>query len=160
MLSVAQETPDQEEVFLLLRRADERSSSLYPSESRHGADVTTLMDQRVRFFVARLDGVAVGCGGYVSNGTRTGELKRMFVEAGVRGQGIGRSILQAIEDMAKREGLLTMQLETGIKSAEARGLYGRFGYCECGPFGGYGPDPLSVFMEKHLDSCRATRSIE
>jgi putative acetyltransferase len=150
MLSVTQETPDQEEVLNLLRKADERSSALYPSESRHGADIATLMGQGVRFFVARRNDIALGCGGYVPNGGGSGELKRMFVEAHARGQGIGRSILRAIEDEARREGIRVMRLETGVKSVEARGLYGRFGYRERGPFGGYGPDPLSVFMEKDL----------
>jgi hypothetical protein len=49
MLSLTPETPDQEEVLSLLRKADERSSSLYPSESRHGADVATLMGQGSAF---------------------------------------------------------------------------------------------------------------
>ena len=41
-------------------------------------------------------------------------------------------------------------LETGIHQPEAIGLYEGFGFERCGPFGEYGPDPLSVFMEKRL----------
>jgi putative acetyltransferase len=150
MLSVTRETPDQTEVLHLLRLADERSSSLYPAERRHGPNVATLVTQGVRFFVARLEGVAVGCGGYIPCGNGVGELKRMFVDSKMRGQGIGRALLQNIEDEASREGIRVLQLETGVKSLEARGLYRQLGYRERGPFGGYNPDPLSVFMEKEL----------
>ena len=34
----------------------------------------------------------------------------------------------------------------------------RAGYVECGAFGGYRPDPLSVFMEKRLDDAGGFRS--
>jgi len=150
MLSVARETPDQTEVLRLLRMADERSSSLYPTDIRYGPSVATLVAQGVRFFVARLGGTAVGCGGYIACDNGAAELKRMFVDLKTRGQGIGRAILQVVEDEARREGIRVMRLETGVKSVEARGLYLRFGYRERGPFGTYSTDPLSVFMEKEL----------
>jgi putative acetyltransferase len=43
-----------------------------------------------------------------------------------------------------------MRLETGISQPDALRLYERAGYVRRGPFGNYGPDPLSVFMEKSL----------
>jgi len=42
------------------------------------------------------------------------------------------------------------RLETGASSHAARTLYLSTGYTVCLPFGDYSPDPLSVFMEKHL----------
>lgn len=149
-LTIAPETPDQAEVHTLLELADRRSSGLYPAESRHGLDVATLLALRVRFLVARLDGRAVGCGGYAPEGDGTAELKRIFVAAEARGLGIGRALLKALEAEAHRDGIRLLRLETGVKSTEALGLYRRFGYREIGPFGAYGPDPLSVFMEKAL----------
>ena len=44
-----------------------------------------------------------------------------------------------------------MSLETGIKQMEAIGLYRTSGYQDCPPFGSYKPDPLSLFMTKHLE---------
>ncbi|WP_026871537.1 GNAT family N-acetyltransferase [Inquilinus limosus] len=149
-LTIARETPDQAEVHALLEQADRRSAGLYPEESRHGLDVAALLAQRVHFFVARLDGRAVGCGGYAPEGDGTAELKRIFVATEARGLGIGRALLAALEAEARREGIRLLRLETGVKSTEALGLYRRFGYRETGPFGAYGPDPLSVFMEKAL----------
>lgn len=149
-VTIAAETPDQAEVHVLLEQADRRSAGLYPAESRHGLDIATLLALRVRFLVARQDGRAVGCGGYAADDAGTAELKRIFVAAEARGLGIGRALLQALEADAARAGIRLLRLETGVKSAEALGLYRRFGYREIGPFGAYGPDPLSVFMEKAL----------
>jgi putative acetyltransferase len=43
---------------------------------------------------------------------------------------------------------MTFMLETGPSQPEAISLYARAGYERRGPFGGYGPDPFSVFMQK------------
>ncbi len=147
-VAIMQETPQQSDVERLLREADQRSVALYPKESRCGSTIETLMAQNVRFFVVRLGGRAIGCGGFIADKQRNGELKRIFVEEAVRGNGIGRLILTILEQDAREQNISIMRLETGVKSVEAIGLYRRFGYNECGPFGGYPPDPLSVFMEK------------
>ena len=149
-MPIAAESPDQPEVSRLLDEADRRSASLYPGESRHGLDVAALLHQGVRFFVARLDGVAVGCGGYLAGPDGTAEVKRMFVTEAARGHGFGRAILRTVADEAHRDGVVLLRLETGVKSVEALGLYRRFGFRERPPFGDYRPDPLSVFMEKPL----------
>lgn len=150
MLSIERETPDQPDIGRFFQKADERSSLLYPAESRHGPGLAALMAPNVRFYVARVDGHAVGCGGYVLGPERSAELKRIFVNPDARGRGIGQNILAVIEGAASGEGVRQMQLETGVKSFEAIRLYTRLGYRERGPFGAYAFDPLSVFMEKQL----------
>lgn len=148
MLVVAPETADQPEVAALLAQADARSASLYPAESRHGMSVAALVAAEVRLFVARLDGAAVGCGGYAKLAAAAAEVKRLFVDPAARGLGVGWALMQAVERAAVEEGVSRLWLETGIKSYEALRLYRRLGFVECGPFGCYGPDPLSVFMVK------------
>jgi putative acetyltransferase len=150
MLAIMRDGPDRPEVAALLALADARSESLYPVESRHGLSVAALLAQDARFFVARIAGRAVGCGGYVLLSDGAAEMKRVFVVEAARGRGMGRAILAAIEAAAAAEGVTQMYLETGIKSDEAIRLYGRLGYEERGPFAGYRPDPLSVFMVKAL----------
>ncbi|WP_218823747.1 GNAT family N-acetyltransferase [Inquilinus limosus] len=149
-VTITAESPDQPEVRDLLAQADRRSAGLYPEDARPGPDMATLLALRVRFLVARRGGRAVGCGGYAPDGDGAAELKRIFVTAEARGLGIGRALLAALEADAARAGIQVLRLETGVKSAEAIGLYRRFGYRETGPFGAYGPDPLSVFMAKAL----------
>ena len=148
--TIGLETPQQPEVERLLQAADRRSASLYPSESRFGAAAETLLAEQASFYVARLDGRAIGCGGFVVDAAGNAELKRIFVDEAARRTGVGRLILRTLEQAAWRLGVRTMRLETGVKSVEAIHLYQQFGYVLRGPFGSYPPDPLCVFMEKRL----------
>lgn len=147
---IAVESPRQDEVHRLIEELDRYLIALYPAESNHLLDIDALASADVRFFVARRDGAAVGCGALRIDAPGSGEVKRMFVRPDARGLRVGRRILDVIEDHARREGLEWLRLETGIHQPEALALYRRAGFAERGPFGDYGPDPLSVFMEKAL----------
>jgi len=74
----------------------------------------------------------------------------MFVRAEARGHGVGRRLLEALENAARRRNVERISLETGIRQPEAIGLYRASGYRDCPPFGTYTPDPLSLFMTKFL----------
>ncbi|WP_026868619.1 GNAT family N-acetyltransferase [Inquilinus limosus] len=147
---IAPEPPRQDAVLDLIRQSDALMASLYPAESNHMLDIGSLERPEVRFFVARREGRVVGCGAMVVGADGQAELKRMFVDPAARGLKVGRDLLTRIEDEARALGVRLIQLETGIHQPEAIGLYRRFGYRDRGPFGGYGPDPLSLFMEKEL----------
>jgi len=149
-LLIVQESPDQPEVVLLLEASDARSAELYPVESRYGLDLAGLLVKGVKFFVARMNGQAVGCGGYELGEDASAELKRIFVLPAARGRGVGQRLILVLEDAAMAEGVTLMRLETGVKSDEALRLYERHGYARRGVFGDYPDDPLSVFMEKRL----------
>ena len=149
-LTIQREPPDGPEVVALLSAADKRSEALYPEDARHGASVSALCSANVRFFVARQDGRALGCGGYVLLGKYGAEMKRLFVDPASRARGVGHALVCAIEAAAAREGLEALFLETGIKSHEALRLYRRLGFQACPPFADYTTDPLSVFMTKRL----------
>jgi putative acetyltransferase len=149
-LTIAPEAPFQDDVLALLAQSDAFSAALYPPESNHAIDAQALAQPAVRFFVARIDGAAVGCAGLVLGSAGEAELKRMFVAESIRGRGVGFRLLAAVETAAWREGVRVLRLETGAASAGALALYRRAGYRERGPFGGYVSDPLSVFMEREL----------
>ncbi len=144
------ESPRQADVERLLEALDAYQSGLYPPESNHLLDVEALAAPGIRFFVARRNGQAVGCGALRIDASGYGELKRMFVSPEARGLKLGRRILDRIEEEARRERLACLRLETGIHQPEALGLYRSAGYVERDAFGEYQPDPLSVFMEKSL----------
>jgi len=148
-ISIDLEQHTQPEAERILAQSEAFSSSLYPPESCHIASADTLAGENARFFIARSDGRAVGCGALVlADGY--GEIKRMFVDSSMRGQGLGRTLLETIEGCARAEGLDLLRLETGVRNAEAVALYERAGYERRRPFGAYWPDPLSIFMEKRL----------
>ena len=151
-MQVSLESPDQPEVIALIKELDDYQDSLYPPESRHALDLASLMQPHVRFAVAR-DGQAraIGCGAVVL-GPDYGELKRMVVQPRGRGQGVARALLALLEAEARRAGCHLLKLETGSYQPEALGLYAKSGYERCAPFGQYTNDPLSVFMQKRLDT--------
>lgn len=147
---ITQESPNQPDVIAMLDRLDAYCGELYPAESNHLMDIASLMQPGVVFLVARDEhGAAVGCGAYVHRGGY-GEVKRMYVDPSVRGQGTGGTLLADIVRRAKQAGLSSLKLETGIHQPQAIGLYARDGFSLCAPFGHYQPDPLSLFMERHL----------
>jgi putative acetyltransferase len=148
-IEINEESPLRAEIKRLIAEADAHATSLYAPESNHLVSAEDLVAEGVRFFVARADGVAVGCAALRRAGTE-GELKRMFVLERARGMGVGRAILQAVESAARADGIPILRLESGIRNVEALGLYRRSFYVERGPFGTYRADPVSVFMEKAL----------
>lgn len=149
-LAIALESPFQDDVRALFAQSDAFSAALYPPESNHTIKAEALARPAVLFFVARTAGTAVGCVGLVLGDAGEAELKRMFVAADARGQGIGTRLLEAVEAAARHEGVRMLRLETGVSSAAALALYRRAGYRDRGPFGSYRPDALSVFMERDL----------
>jgi putative acetyltransferase len=150
MLSIAIENPDQTDIVALLQAADDWYAMLYPAESNHLLDVATLQRPEIAFFVAREnDGDLLGFGAVADRGDYA-EIKRMYLAPAARGRKLGRRILEALETHAAERGQNCFRLETGIHQPEAIGLYRSAGYQEIGPFGSYGPDPLSLFMEKRL----------
>jgi putative acetyltransferase len=149
-VAVAEERPDQGEAIALLRQSDEFAIALYPPAYRHQVDLPALLANRVRFFVARSDGRAVGCMALARSGPDKGELKRCFVIPEARGKGVGLALLLAAEKAAREDGMRAIQLETGNLNNAALRLYRGSGYHDRGPFGDYPDDGVSVFLEKPL----------
>ena len=147
---ITQQSPNQRDVIAMLEKLDAYFGELYPAESNHLMDVASLMHPSVVFLVARDEhGAAAGCGAYVERGGY-GEVKRMYVDAALRGQGTGARLLAEIVSRAAQAGLSSLKLECGVKQPEAIALYQRAGFTLCAPFGHYQPDPLSLFMERSL----------
>lgn len=150
--SIGREDPATPEVIALLEDGDAYGASLYPAESNHFLPLDALRADNVHFVVARDDhGTAVGTGA-LAMADGWAELKRMWVVPSARGNGLSKAILAELEASAKAAGLALLRLETGIANHEALALYERTGFVRRGPFGDYGEDPFSVFMEKRLAS--------
>ncbi|MFF3636443.1 GNAT family N-acetyltransferase [Streptomyces sp. NPDC002250] len=78
------------------------------------------------------------------------ELKRMFVVEQMRGLGLARRILAALEEDARMAGRVRMVLETGTKQPEAIALYTSSGYEPCAKFGYYRHYEESLCYAKRL----------
>ena len=95
------------------------------------------------FVIAYLDDVAVGCGAVRRLDAVTAELKRMYVDPSVRGRGIGRALVEALEREARLLGVTRVVLETGTRLAPAIKLYQAMGYARIPLFGEYLSSPAT-----------------
>ncbi|MFV9506777.1 MAG: GNAT family N-acetyltransferase [Oscillochloridaceae bacterium umkhey_bin13] len=148
-ITIQPERADTPEVRAILAAGDAYAAELYPADSNHMLDLAALLEPRVHFLVARVDGVAAATGAVVRY-AGYGELKRMFVLPQFRGLGLGRRMLDALLDHLRSQGITLARLETGILNREACALYERDGFRVIGPFGSYVADPLSLFYERDL----------
>ncbi len=152
MITIARESPDQPDVLALIAQLDAYQHTLYPAECVYALDLTSIAAQEIVCVVARDNaGRAMGCGALVLM-PEYGELKRMFTSPHSRGQGIAKKILVTLESAAANSNCAVVKLETGPFQMEALSLYARCGYQPCGPFGTYRDDPMSVFMQKSLNT--------
>jgi DNA-binding MarR family transcriptional regulator/GNAT superfamily N-acetyltransferase len=98
------------------------------------ADVDELTEPAGLLLVARLRGEPIGCGALKLHGREPAEVKRMWVAPSARGLGVGRRILGALEEHARRRGVRLVRLETNQTLKEAGGLYRSAGYVEVEAF--------------------------
>jgi len=142
------------EIVELLAELDAELSGPYAADQRHALSIENLFQPDVRFFVARLNGATVACGG-VGFYDGYAELKRMYSRPSVRGRGVAKAILRRLEVEARAAGAPLLRIETGVHQAEALRFYEGAGYRRCGPFGPYAAMPpraieTSIFYEKSV----------
>lgn len=142
------------EVRALIGELDAALGAMYAPHQRHGLRLEHLFQPHLRFFLARLDGAAAGCGG-VALFDDYAEVKRMYTRPAARGHGVAKALLHRIETEARASGKPLLRLETGDRLAAAIGLYERTGFRRRGPFGPYSMMPAanietSLFFEKSL----------
>ncbi len=120
------------------------------------AEDRDLIPPRGAFLVAFVDGESVGCGAVKSISPGVGSLKRMWVADTVRGLGIGRRMLEALEAQARELGLTILRLETNRALQEAIRLYRSAGFREVAAFN---DDPYAHhWFEKTLGAPERRRS--
>jgi putative acetyltransferase len=114
----------------------------YPGESWAG-----IKERLDAFWLARVEGRAVGCVGMHALDHQRVEVKHLFVAAEARGRGVGGALMDAFEALA-RERRATVVLETGDAQPEAIALYEGRGYRRGGAFPGSETNsPCSIYFE-------------
>ena len=84
--------------------------------------------------VAYLREEPVGCGALKHFGGSVTDIKRMWLAEAARGLGLGRRLLETLEQRAAEAGARTVRLETSDLLAEAVALYRSAGYREVPAF--------------------------
>jgi DNA-binding MarR family transcriptional regulator/GNAT superfamily N-acetyltransferase len=80
------------------------------------------------FVIASSDGEPVACGGVQRLDDGAAEIKRMWVDPGWRGAGLGSRLLRHLESSARERGYAVVRLDTHSSLAEAIAMYERAGY--------------------------------
>ena len=143
-----------DEVRSLIHELDSELAVAYTPEQMHGLTVNSLFVPHIQFYIARIDGAAVGCGA-VAFFDDFAEVKRMFVRPAGRGSGVAQAMLAHLETVARAAGALWLRLETGVRQPAAVRLYEAAGFRPCKAFGPYtsmapAAVKLSLFYEKPL----------
>ena len=99
------------------------------------------------FLAAMSDGLPLGCVG-LKGGAEFAEIKRLWVSPDARGLGLGRRLMDAAEEAARRLGIVILRLDTNSALPEAASLYRKSGWAEIARFN---DDPYpDLFFEKQL----------
>ncbi len=151
-ISIATEPFDSTDARRLIAALDKHLASRYAPEQRFGPN---LKPQQIApglgtFVIARNGGRAVGCGALRKLDETSAEVKRMYVAPEMRGQGVGKKILEHLEGVGRELGVRRLVLETGIYQAEAIGLYHEAGFETVRCWGEYKESVTSVCFEKRI----------
>jgi putative acetyltransferase len=151
-LIITAEPFDSDDARRLIAGLDAGLAEVYPPEQRFGPNLKPehLEDGRGTFLVARDGGRAVGCGAIRVLDPMSAEVKRMYVEPEVRGRGVGKAVMTALETAARRLGVQRLVLETGVHQDAAIALYERAGFTRIDCWGEYTSSPSSICYEKNL----------
>ena len=112
------------------------------------------------FLLGRHRGAPACCGGVKRLDANVCEIKRMYVVSELRGRGVARVLLSALERHARELGYVLARLDTGPRQAHARSLYESSGYVEIENFNAnpvasfWGEKPLVELTGSRSPSCR------
>jgi putative acetyltransferase len=153
-IEISIEDPADPEIRALLARHLSFATAVTPEGGVFALDVDALRGPMVTFFCARDDGHLLGVVALQELETDHGELKSMHTTEGARRQGVGRTLVGHVLEVARGRGHRRVSLETGNFStfAPARALYAQCGFVSCAPFGPYVGSATSACMSISLDA--------
>jgi GNAT superfamily N-acetyltransferase len=150
-ISRAELTDDVSRALITALNAELRGAYPEPGANHFQLAPDEVAGGRGAFFVVHHEGTPVGCGALRLLDAETAELKRMYVAPEVRGKGVGRRLVAALEAEARVLGVRRLVLETGTRQAAALALYQATGFRPIPLFGEYLRSPeTSICLGKDL----------
>lgn len=113
---------------------DQRLSGGFIADTALDDAATSFNPPAGAFVVARRDPDVVGCGAVRWLDDATAEIKRMWIDANVRGIGLGTRLLGRLEDEVLTSGRTRVVLDTNAALVEAIAMYRRLGYRDIAPY--------------------------
>jgi RimJ/RimL family protein N-acetyltransferase len=87
---------------------------------------------RGAFWVIRDDARVIGCVGVERVDERTAELHRLYLDASVRGRGLGRVLVETVLAWTREHGLTRLVLWSDTRFERSHALYRRLGFAQLG----------------------------
>jgi DNA-binding MarR family transcriptional regulator/predicted GNAT family N-acyltransferase len=113
---------------------DSRFDGGFDLRQARALDPADMTEPAGLLLVARLHDEPIGCGALRFHGEEPAEIKRMWVAASARGLGVGRRLLDELEQHARRRDVPAIRLDTNRSLVEAINLYRSAGFVEVEPF--------------------------
>ena len=101
--------------------------------------------------LAYYDKGVAGCVGVRKLAAKVCEMKRLFVKTDFQNCGIGKDLIAAIIERARRLDYERMRLDTLPMMGRAQKLYASFNFKKISAYR-YNPDPQTVYMELNLSN--------
>ncbi len=156
-LRIEQVSIDHPDARSLIEGVQQEYVARYGGRDATPMDPTEFVPPAGAFYVGYRDDVPVMTGAwrFRDDVTRLGssrpaEVKRMYVVAAARRQGLARLMLAHLEATARTAGAEVMIMETGTAQPEAMALYEAAGYQPIEPFGHYRHAPLNRCYGRRL----------
>jgi ribosomal protein S18 acetylase RimI-like enzyme len=130
------------------RELNQRFPTRFDAEKSVSAAPEEVTPPHGQFLLVTHETKPVGCGAVKALAPGIGEIKRMWIAPHLRGMGLGKELLVALERAAMSLGLTCVRLDTSAHLPEAIALYRRSGYRE---IPAYNANPYAAhWFEKQL----------
>ncbi|MBO5451078.1 MAG: GNAT family N-acetyltransferase [Lachnospiraceae bacterium] len=139
------DNPDAKDLILELNHRLYQITGDDGTTSFHTEDVKT---EKSLFLIAYLDGVPYGCGALRKISDNTAEIKRVYARR--NNAGVGRAIINQLEEKAIEFGYTKILLETRKQNEHAIHFYTLCGYLPCPAYGKYCGKENAYCFEKEL----------
>jgi len=150
MISYKKTTASHPDFKKLITELDKELWVRYPKTQQNFTPFN-FIDETAKIILAFENDEVIGCGCFrPMEEERTVEFKRMYVVPTFRNKGVGKSILQKLEEWATSEGFVFGKLETGNNQPEAVSAYEKSGFVRIPNFGPYVNMKESICMMKLL----------
>jgi GNAT superfamily N-acetyltransferase len=118
--------------ILLLHKTAMEAVGAYKGDGPWDNDLQNIEKHYVEnngtFILAFEDNNLIGMGAFRRIDEKTAEIKRMRVEPKMQGKGIGKYLLNQLEERARCQGYSALILETSDKQESANALYSKSGF--------------------------------
>ena len=141
---------DEPDLQVLVEEVQKEYVRRYGGRDRTPVDPTQFAPPEGAFLLGRRDDRPVACGAFRKHDDGVAELKRMYVRADSRRQGIARELLVELETRAREASYVRAVLETGLAQPEALALYDSAGWTPIPGYGHYRSSPANRCFAKDL----------